>query len=187
MARPFKENRNEVASVPFNIRITTAEKRAIDRLVGHQEEQLRGMGIVAKASAASLVRTWVHVETKRAFGAFPLPDEAQPDLPIELEVPMDAAAPPMDAAAPPKRKAPAAPTPPPKAEPKAPATPPDAEALRARVKRALEGKAKRFGSAAELARVAGLGDNDVSRLKAGHGLAQDKLVKLDAALAERGV
>jgi pyruvate/2-oxoglutarate dehydrogenase complex dihydrolipoamide acyltransferase (E2) component len=81
---------------------------------------------------------------------------------------------------------PAEPTPPPKAEPKAPATPPDAEALRARIKRALEGKAKRFDSAAELARTAGLGNNDVSRLKAGHGLAQDKLVKLDAALAGRG-
>jgi len=236
MARPFKENRNEVASVPFNIRITEAEKRAIERLVLHQEEQLRGMGIVAKASAASLVRTWIHAETKRAFGAFPLADEPQPDLPIELEVPMPAAPPPkpLDAAevlaaarkiadpqtgllyVPDLARA-LAPHP---AEaikaalleassvlelrpesgietlskadaalcptgakgvvlsyariieaPANEAAPPDAEALRKRIKRALEGKHKCFDSAADLARTAGVGPNDVSRLKAGHGLA----------------
>jgi hypothetical protein len=262
MARPRKENREEVASVAFNLRITLAEKHAIDRLVLHQEEQLRGMGIVAKASAASLVRTWIHAETKRTFGAFPLADEPQPDLPLELEVPMSAAPPPRDiepaevlavarrvldphtglvhvpaivrafdgqplervqaalraasqagmlelrpesgigllskddAALCPKgmkgvvlsyariiEEEPA------KEEPTADdtaAAPVDAEALRKRIKRALEGKSKRFDTAAELARAAGLGNNDVSRLKAGHGLAQDKLVKLDAALAGRG-
>jgi predicted component of type VI protein secretion system len=180
MARPRKENREEVASVAFNLRITLAEKHAIDRLVLHQEEQLRGMGIVAKASAASLVRTWIHAETKRTFGAFPLADEPQPDLPLELEVPMPK---PLDTAA---RKAPADPTPPPKAEPMLSAEPPTADAVRKRVARALEGKHKCFDSAADLARTAGVTATDVGRLRAGRGLTQPKLVAIDAALAGRG-
>jgi hypothetical protein len=58
-------------------------------------------------------------------------------------------------------------------------------AVAARIEQALT--AGRFESAAELARVAGLGPNDVSRIRAGHGLRQDKLTKLDEALAARKV
>ena len=87
MARPRRENRNEVASIPFNIRITASEKSAIDRLVERQEDELRKLGIVAKASAASLVRSWLQAECKRTFGSYPLPDDPQPDLPIALSVP----------------------------------------------------------------------------------------------------
>lgn len=254
MARPLKENRNEVASVPFNIRITEAEKRAIERLVLHQEEQLRGMGIVAKASAASLVRTWIHTETKRAFGAFPLADEPQPDLPLELEVPKpkpldtaevlaaarkladpqagllyvpdlvhalaphpvegikaalleassvlelrpesgietlskaDAALCPRGAKGvvlsyariidEPKSKAPANDGAPPPAI--------NADKLRARVEKALAGKSKRFDTAAELAREAGVTATELSNLRHKRTVSAGKLAAIEAALTGRG-
>jgi DNA-binding transcriptional regulator YiaG len=60
----------------------------------------------------------------------------------------------------------------------------DADALRKRIERAL--KASRFESAAELAREADVGQNDVSRIRKGFGLVQDKLARLDTALSARG-
>jgi hypothetical protein len=62
----------------------------------------------------------------------------------------------------------------------------DVDKLRQRIERAIK---RGIYTAAGLSRAAGLGENgqnDMSRLRKGKGLLPDKLVKIDAALNQRG-
>lgn len=67
MARPLRENRDEVADVTLTIRITGPERAALDTLVARRAAQLGELG--GSVSAASVVRALIRQAVQAEVGA----------------------------------------------------------------------------------------------------------------------
>lgn len=149
------------------MRLTPREAGALDELVRMQQAQADELGIAGAVTRASAMRQLLRGAAKAkgiwdGSPAHPAPVVAPiATLETELDAVLEAA------------------------NATKPAAELDAAKIRTRVERAL--KASRFDSAADLARVAAVGPNDVSRIRKGFGLVSDKLSKLDAALAAKGL
>lgn len=90
MARPLRENRNEVADVTLTIRITGPERAALDELVARRAVQLGDLG--GSVSAASVVRALIR-QAAQGEGLLPvqvrLPVAAPSSAPLALVLPVE--------------------------------------------------------------------------------------------------
>jgi hypothetical protein len=195
--RPPREDRTTVAETTLTIRLTRSEKAGLEQIVEmRQSEVRRTYGPGACLTMAGYIRSMIAREIELVLG------NKYPDLdaPTVDERPYRTACAPSAEDRP--RRIPTspaagpfnpldlhpslAPLHPARTDSHRQANRGDAAGLRKRIEHALEGGAKRFESAAELARQSGLSQNDISRFRKGKGLKAAKFAALEWALKKRG-